>query len=245
MILRPREPFLSAEEESRLNSFVPDLVKVFRPNTPIRADGCNLRFGNKGSLLIRSTGTWSDFEAGKSSHGALALIAHLRACPLEDALIWARDWLAQHLGQGSFSIARDDDEADAGEQDTIARSTFIATLVENSRSISGTPGESYLHGRGIELSKLPPDVVEGLHWLDVGRADEGALLVKITDKQGELVGILLTFVTPEGCKSATQPSRQIFRGPPDWRKRGLVRLDIPSEPFATFYLSEGVEDALS
>ena len=121
---RPRHPFFSAEEASRLNSFAPDILKVLRPDAPPRADGCNLRFGNKGSLLIRSTGTWSDFEAGKNGHGALALIAHLRACSLEDPLVWAHDWLAQHPGQGSFSIAPDDDEADAGERDTIARSTF-------------------------------------------------------------------------------------------------------------------------
>ena len=236
---RPRHPFFSAEEASRLNSFAPDILKVLRPDAPPRADGCNLRFGNKGSLLIRSTGTWSDFEAGKNGHGALALIAHLRACSLEDALVWAHDWLAQHPGQGSFSIAPDDDEADAGERDTIARSTFIATLVENSRPISGTPGERYLQGRGIEPLKLPPDVGEGLRWLDIGRGNEGALLVKITDEQGELVGILLTFVTPDGCKSSTQPIRQIFRGPPDWRKRGLCAvLDIHSEPCATLYLTE-------
>jgi len=247
MAPRPLHVFLSAEEEIRLSSFAPDLIKVLRPDAPIRPDGCNLRFGTKGSLLIRSTGTWSDFEAGKSGHGALALIAHLKACPLAEAIAWARDWLAQHPGRGSFSVTPNDDDIDAGEQDTISRSTFIATFVENSRPISGTPGERYLQGRGIEPLNLPPEVVEveGLRWLDIGRGDEGALLVKITDEQGEPVGILLTFVTPDGCKSSTQPSRQIFRGPPDWRRRGLVRLDIHSEPCATLYLTEGVEDALS
>ena len=60
-----------------------------------------------------------------------------------------------------------------------------------------------------------------------------------------MVGIALTYVTPDGRKSSTQPVRRTFRGPPDWRKRGLVRFDMPSEPCATLYLTEGVEDALS
>ena len=155
------------------------------------------------------------------------------------------DWLAQHPGQGSFSIARDDDEAGADEQDTIARSTFIATLVEKSRPINGTPGEHYLRGRGIELSNLPLEVVEGLRWLDNCRGEEGALLVKITDEQGEVVGIALTYVTLDGRKSSTQPVRQIFRGPPDWRKRGLVRFKTGFEASTTLYLVEGVEKALA
>ena len=242
---RPRQPFLSAEEESRLSSFAPDLIKVLRPDAPMRADGCNLRFGNKGSLLIRRTGTWSDFQAGKSGDGALALVAHLLGCTLAEAIAWACDWLAEHPGQGSFSIAHEDDELDATEEDTIERQAVIATFIEKSRPISDTPGEHYLQGRDIRLADLPPQVVERLFWVDSCRGEEGALLVKITDEQGEVVGVALTYVTPDGRKSSTQPVRRTLRGPPDWRKRGLVRFDMSSEPCATLYLTEGVEDALS
>lgn len=109
---RPRQLFLTADEETRLNSFAPDIVKVFRPTALMRPDRCNLRFGAKGSLLLRSTGTWSDFEASKSGDGTLALIAHLLGCTLAEAIAWACDWLAEHPGQGSFSIAHEDDELD-------------------------------------------------------------------------------------------------------------------------------------
>lgn len=60
-----------------------------------------------------------------------------------------------------------------------------------------------------------------------------------------MVGVALTYVTPDGRKSSTQPVRRTLRGPPDWRKRGLVRFDMPIEPCALLLLTEGVEDALS
>ena len=149
---RPRQPFLSAEEESRLSSFAPDIVKVLRPDAPMRADGCNLRFGNKGSLLIRSTGTWSDFEAGKSGDGALALIAHLRACSLAEALAWARDWLAQHPGQGSFSIAHEDDEARRrrGRHDRALGSHRDASLRTRDQSVA-RPASTICKGAASSL----------------------------------------------------------------------------------------------
>ena len=72
--------------------------------TPIADGSGNWRFGsNRSGLCVYANGQYHDFSGGAREHGfnALQLIQHLY--PDEDAIAWARDWLARHPGDGSFT----------------------------------------------------------------------------------------------------------------------------------------------
>ena len=70
---------------------------------------------------------------------------------------------------------------------------------------------------------MPAGVDKWLRWAPNVRGDDGALLAAVTDDSDKVVAVQLTYLTPAGEKSKTQPVRRTLRGPRDWRSRGAFR----------------------
>ena len=225
---------LSAAEHARLNGFMLDIAGAAR-GTPVVDSSGNYRFGGKGALCLYSNGEFHDFSGGAHEHGfnAFQLIEHLH--PAEDATQWARAWLATHSGVGAFVPGESDATAD--DHPEIEASAFVERLYNGAKPIDDTPGHSYpTRTRGLPLR--PEDQAQ-LRFIADYRGDEGALLAPVTDDDGKLVKLLLTFVTPEGCKSPHEPARITIRGA---KRLGLVRFGSPGPKAVE---TEGLEKGLA
>ena len=191
-----RLPTLSAAELARLDSYMVEIAAGAR-GIAIPDGAGNYRFGsNSGGLCVYASGQFHDFSGGARAHGynALQLIQHLY--PNEDAIAWARDWLARHPGNGSFVAGEGELPDDFAEVEATA---YVESLYNGAALIDDTPGYTYIvQTRGLPLR--PEDQAQ-LRWIADYRGDEGALLAPVTDDDGKLVKLLVTHVTPDGRKS--------------------------------------------
>jgi Protein of unknown function (DUF3631) len=224
---------LSAAEHARLNSHMLDIVGAAR-GAPVADGAGNYRFGSKGAFCLYANGQFHDFSGGAREHGhnALQLIEHLH--PAEDATEWARAWLACHPGAGGFVPCESDPVDDFAD---VEASTYIQRLYDGAAALDGTPGHIYLtQTRGLPLAS---EDASHLRWIANYRGDEGALLTPVTDDDGKLVRLLVTHVTPEGCKSPHTPARITVRGA---KQLGLVRFGSPGSKAVE---AEGIEKGLA
>ncbi len=112
-----------------------------------------------------------------------------------------------------------------------------ASIWQLGQPITGTPGETYLRGRGI-VSELP----ESLRWLPntfhqpSGR-DCSAMLAQVQSATGEPMGIHRTFFTKQGER--LPQNAKMMLGP---CRGGAVRLAESEGPLV---VAEGIETALS
>jgi hypothetical protein len=224
---------LSAAEHARLNSHMLDIIGAAR-GVPVADGAGNYRFGRKGAFCLYANGQFHDFSGGAREHGhnALQLIEHLH--PAEDATEWARAWLACHPGAGGFVPCESDPVDDFGD---VEASTYIQRLYNGAAALDGTPGHIYLtQTRGLPLAS---EDASHLRWIANYRGDEGALLTPVTDDDGKLVRLLVTHLTPEGCKSPHTPARITVRGA---KQLGLVRFGSPGSKAVE---AEGIEKGLA
>jgi len=226
---------LSAAEAARLDSFMLAIAGEAR-GTPVSNSSGDWRFGSsKSALCVYANGQYHDFSGGARPHGhsALELIQHL--CPDADAIAWARDWLAQHAGDGSFTAQGESEPVDDfAEVEAIA---FLERLYEGAAPIEGTPGYAYItQTRGLPLR---PEDQAGLRWVAGYRGDEGALLAPVTDDASKLVKLLVTHVTADGRKSPYGAGRSTIRGA---KRPGLCRLGSPGSNVVE---TEGLEKGLA
>jgi Protein of unknown function (DUF3631) len=224
---------LSAAEHARFDSFILDIAREARGHAASDSSG-NHRFGSKGGLCVYANGQFHDFTGGAREHGfnALQLIEHLY--PDENAIAWARDWLVQHPGNGSF-VAGDGEPADDFAE--VEATAYIEGLYNGAAPIDDTPGCTYItKTRGLPLR---PEDQARLRWVANDRGAEGALLAPVTNNDGKLVKLLVVYVTADGHKSQYEPSRTAIRGA---RRPGLYRLGTPG-PNAVE--TEGLEKALA
>jgi hypothetical protein len=225
---------LTPAEHARLNSYMIGIAAEAR-GIAIPDGAGNYRFGsNSGGLCVYATGQFHDFSGGAREHGynALQLIQHLY--PNEDAIAWARDWLARHPDAGSFTAGDGEPPDDFAEVEATA---YVEGLYNGAAPIDDTPGYIYLtKTRGLPLR--PEDQAQ-LRWVANFRGDEGALLAPGTDDAGKLVKLLIVHVTLDGNKSPRAPSRITIRGA---RRPGLVRFGTPGQRVVEV---EGVEKVLS
>ena len=99
-----------------------------------------MAWSNRSGLCVYANGQFHDFSGGAREHGysAFQLIEHLY--PNEDAVAWARDWLARHPGNGSFTACESEPVDDFVEVEAMA---FIERLYNGAAPIDGTPGYVY------------------------------------------------------------------------------------------------------
>jgi Protein of unknown function (DUF3631) len=225
---------LTPAEHARLNSYMVGIAAEAR-GIAIPDGAGNYRFGsNSGGLCVYATGQFHDFSGGAREHGhnALQLIQHLY--PNEDAIAWARDWLARHPGAGSFTAGDGEPPDDFAEVEAMA---YINNLYNGAALIDSTPGYTYIiQTRG---TRMRPEDQARLRWVADYRGDEGALLAPGTDDDDQLVRLFVVHVTADNRKSPHTPSRMIIRGA---RRPGLVRFGMPGPRMIEV---EGVEKALA
>jgi Protein of unknown function (DUF3631) len=224
---------LSAAEHARLDSHILTIASEAR-GTPVSDNSGNWRFGTKGALCVFPNGQFHDFAGGTREHGrnALQLIEHLY--PNENAIVCARDWLAQHPGDGTFTQGESDPAEDFAEVEAMA---LVDTLYSGAAPIDDTPGYTYITvTRGLPIC---PEDMARLRWAAGHRGDEGALLAPITDDDGKLVRLMVTHVTQDGLKSPHKPNRTSVRGA---KRSGLLRFGTPG-PHAIE--TEGLEKGLA
>ena len=141
-----------------------------------------------------------------------------------------------HPGAGAFVPGESDEPADDHRRsrgDDVSSSVSTTAL----QPIDDTPGYIYLtQTRGLPLR--PEDQAQ-LRWVADYRGDEGALLAPVTDDDGKLVRLLVTHVTPDGCKSQHEPARITIRGA---KRLGLFRLGSPATKAIE---TEGIEKGLA
>ena len=114
---------------------------------------------------------------------------------------------------------------------------FLNSLYNGAAPIDGTPGYTYItKTRGLPLR--PEDQAQ-LRWIANYRGDEGALLAPVTDDEGKLVKLLVTYVTVDGRKSPYGSGRSTIRGA---KRPGLYRLGSPGPNVVE---TEGLEKGLA
>jgi hypothetical protein len=231
---------LDKQSLRRLDTWIGQIARALRPDAPVASTADGLRLGRKGSLSITATDSWYDHEAHKGGRDALSLIRHLRGCSAEAALLWARGWLIQHLGDGDFAAGGTAE--DAAEEAAERRAAWARRILEEAVDPLGTPAETYLRSRGLE-PPYPPRT----YWLADARLGEGALVGKLTDATRAFVGVQLGYLDPSGRRSVVPPQRQMFLADKEAARQGAFRIHVPGpvEGAAEIVVVEGFEDALS
>jgi hypothetical protein len=190
------------------------------------------RIGANDGLVIHRSHFWHDFAAGKGDHGAASLLEHLGG----DASAWLSRSGDGRLGRGDGH----DEEADQSLADA-GRVAFVEALWTSARPIAESPiALTYFAGRGLDPISVGAD--SQLRWLDDFRGEEGAILARVANNGDALVALQITHIRPDGSKSDVQPVRKLFRGPHDWRGRGVFRLGSAG---VDLVMVEGVEDAIA
>jgi hypothetical protein len=130
---------LSLIELERLNSWLPEIVAEFRPDSPVKylPDG-SVRIGSKGSIKVGpEAGLWYDFEAGVGGRDALSLVRHLNP---GDPGVWIQKFLSDHVGNGALDGDPAGDTVGALEASAAAAQHFI----DQGGPVEGTLAEVYL-----------------------------------------------------------------------------------------------------
>ena len=150
--------------KAALTDRIEDLAPILLPDGA--RVGHEWRDGRRGSKSIKlrgpAKGTYRDFEAGTRPTGPLDAIAELVcAGSIREAISWSRSFLGMEdvAAEAIARAARRAEErrqrsaADA-ERERERRAGLARQLWHGAAPIAGTPAESYLRDRGIDLSEL-------------------------------------------------------------------------------------------
>jgi hypothetical protein len=240
---------LSEAQLRQLTSWLPEIVAALRKGAAIQANGDEIRVGAKGSLALYPDGGWMDYEADHGGPDAISFIAHELGTQGPGAVRrFAVDWLAAHPGTGSFVPDRIGEAAAQARAERHA--AWAREALDKMQPLEGTGSEAYLISRG-----LPGPYPEGLlGHLPHARLGESALVAKLTDAAGDVLGVQLGYLAPGGKKSALIPQRSLFWITLDSEERQAGLFRIPPAPRTggegaalpdTTLLCEGVEKALA
>lgn len=236
--------------------------------------GKDSRFGCSGQVKLAGPkrGTWIRWV----DHGggdALDLVAELECNgDKKQAVAWAIDWLGGTIKTSSSEDARKERERRAqAEKEQAQReqagrtSAAFRQFLDAQPRLAGTPAETYLCGRGIDLAALggQPRALRYAPCLKhpCGQyfpAIIAAIVRPNANGHGRLVAVHRTFLAPDGRGKAPIPpdengkpgDAKMSLGPkgggliPLWRGAGGRPLS-KAAPGETIVLSEGIEDGLT
>ncbi|MGE0424950.1 MAG: toprim domain-containing protein [Reyranellaceae bacterium] len=212
-----------------------------------RREGDEWRFANingapprkNGSCVIalkgERAGDWHEFDGDQGGGPLSALEA---ATGLRDRALFAH--AADLVGWSPDAPARREPPASPIKVEKDSRQE-IAYILSRTVPIGGTPGETYLHARGLACPASPdllfhPDLV---HW--DSRTGYPALVGVVRDRVGAVVAVHRTYLSPGGAAKAdvAKPRKMLGRV-----AGGAVRL-APIGDDGVVALSEGIETALA
>ncbi len=236
-----------------------------------KKDGAEWRVGSLAgepgqSLAVRLTGArrglWCDFSSGERGDALDLLAACLFAGNRKDAMAWASSWLGLTDNSTQAAIQRrpilekvKTSELDKEAQQRRAKARRL--WQETPAGIAGTPVESYLAGRGIDLRQLgrAPGALRFAPavWCAEVRKPLPAMLAAICGPNGKMVAVHRTWLaqSPSGTwvKADLQNPKKVlgsFAGGCIrlWRGASGKALDLaPTGDVAI--VAEGIETALS
>lgn len=222
-----------ADINAALAPWIADIARELVGAAPSGRSRDALRFRRRGSLSVAvagpERGRWYDHEAGIGGD-ALGLIAHLRQCPMRDALDWARRWSG---GAVAPRVVRPEPVRPAPGTATLARALWREAVPAR-----GTLVETYLRGRGLAL---PGDAPLRFHGAcPRGRERLPAMLALMSDARSAApCGVHRTFLAPDGSGKAPGQAKMMAG------RAGVIRL-VPDEDVTEgLGIAEGIETALA
>jgi hypothetical protein len=141
---------LDKESLRRLDTWISLIARGLRPDAPVASTADGLRLGRKGSLSITAADGWYDHEAGKGGRDALSLIRHLRGCSAEAAVLWAREWLEQHPGDGALHAEVD---AEAAAEASARRMAWATHVLDDATDPLGTLDSAEYERERVEAAR--------------------------------------------------------------------------------------------
>lgn len=217
-------------------------------------------------------GWWKDFSSGEGGDALGLVAAVLFAGNVKDAVRWAKSWLglddadpARLQQRRREADARAQERAAAADRERKQGQKRARARWLQASPIAGTPAETYLRGRAIDLRMLgrAPRVLRFHPKLQYGY--EGpklpAMVAAIVNLAGKHVGTHRTWLKADGSGKADAAELGVdARGQPNDPKKvmgpywgGHIPLwkgvhkqplrDVP--PGTDIYVSEGIEDGLT
>ena len=207
-----------------------------------------LRFGRKGSLaVVPERGVWRDHEAGVGG-GMLDLVVHAGAARTRAEaarLLQGEGTLLP--GEGCAPQSAHAREAQAAREAERKRGV-AAALWRAGGPLTGSAGEAYLHTARAVTGPLGASELRFLHdapltpYRPDGRAAP-ALVARVANAGGRLIGAHVTFLRPDGSGKADLPSPRKMVGT---MSGGAVTLRPgPGAETDGALAAEGLESALS
>ncbi|KAA2211444.1 DUF7146 domain-containing protein [Teichococcus oryzae] len=206
------------------------------------------------SLVVRGPkrGAFYHHTDGKGG-GPLDLIMYALGCGIADAIRWAKSWLgmsdggtppppldAAALQERQRQRKAEDARATASEQQRIGRAR---TLWRFAKPVDGAVAEIYLtRTRAIPAPQLgwPQEAIR-FH------PDSCALVVAMTNEEGELRAVQRVYLTPDGTKISKETAKQ-RRLPGAKQTTGVMasaNVRLPGAEDGPLLIAEGPETALS
>ena len=265
--LRTELADIKALLQSRIDSLVRELApqgsragKYWMAKNPTRDDK---RAGSFWIAMSGVPGSWRD-EATGDKGDVLSLISYITGLDFKHTMQWARDWLGlARLDDTAIRTARAkvqhstvNDEAREADLLQRKRGQAFALWLKATDKLGGTPVDTYLRSRGIDMTRLkaPPRALR----CGVRKHLESGLVLPcmmalMTGDTEKPFAVHCTFLAPDGSgKAAVTPARKIwpsFKGSAIRLARGETGM-TPGEAakqglLDTLVLCEGVEDGLS
>lgn len=231
-----------ADINAALAPWIADIARELLGAAPSGRSRDALRFRSRGSLSVAvagpERGRWYDHEAGIGGD-PLGLIAHVRQCPMRDALDWARRW----SGGAVAPRAERPEPVRPVRPARPARPTpdtaaLARALWQEAAPARGTLVEAYLRGRGL---LLPDDAPIRFH----GRCPRGrerlpAMLALMSDAGSAApCGVHRTFLAPDGSGKAPGQAKMMAG------RAGVIRLVPDAEVTQGLGIAEGIETSLA
>lgn len=229
---------------------------------PKKISGSEARWGNKGSLVVKLSGTeagyWHDFERGKGGKNLLSLYMDCTNLEFKDAI----KQLSNELNLGTINKLfvkqpeRSNLTANISQLQTakidLKKISYALKIYDSGISINGTLAEKYLRDfRGI-LGKIPSDFrfCARLKHPDLGRM-RPALLAPLKNAAGKIQGIVRIFLNKDGNKlndtyADYNGKEQLATAKANLGKMAhtMVVINKATLP-GVVYIAEGIETALS
>ena len=231
---------------------VADLARrCFGPENKRLSTARDLRFGRRGSLSVDpGRGVFQDHEAGIGG-GVLAMIVHAGAAksPAEAAR-WLEGEGVAPARESPAERQRRDREADAERKRRMA---VAGSLWGSARPWAGTAVETYLRRSRAVLAALDGASLRfladaPLHPYGSPGAVFPAMIAKVENAAGGLIGAHLTYLRPDGLgKAAVTPDRKMIGivGGGFVRLGAASRMSENERGAARYVVAEGLESALS